>query len=111
MSISLDVILDPAVMLPDGRSSKGCFRTWEFGGIWKMRYRIDAEGRLWQEWKPDLDAGKGGGTERIPLHGFFTFEVADAGQHCYTARFTYGLLHGIMVGDASVWNEVHGKDG
>jgi hypothetical protein len=106
MSMSVEVVLHPSIVLPDGRSIAGKFRTWVFGAP-DNRYRIDGEGRLWEEWVltpgeiPEEDC------TRMPLHGFLTFEVADVGQHRYTARFTYGVLDGIMVGEENVWNARH----
>ena len=108
MSIAMDVILDKSIVLPDGRENTGNFETWEFGGLWEMRYRIDVEGRLWREWKPeDANDKEDLNPERVPLHGFFEFEFRYPTQHRYTARFTYGVLDGIMLGEQEVWNTVH----
>jgi hypothetical protein len=106
MSMSVKVTLDPSITLPDGKTNEGPFRTWVFGAV-DIRYRIDAEGRLWEEWILPSGEPCAEDVTRMPLHGFLTFEFADPGQHRYTARFTYGVLDGIMVGEESVWSTVH----
>jgi len=106
MSSSADVVLDPSITLPDGRPVDGRFVAWGFA-IFVHRYRIEADGRLIEE-DVDLDGVAHGEPRRVPLHGLFTFESQDGGRTRYTARFTYGALDGIKVGEADAWDEEHG---
>ena len=106
MSVSVPVLLDPSIDLPDGRSNAGPFQHWTYG-VWWIAYRIDTEGRLFEDIPSVEDRPKDYAPKLLPLHGFFTFVSVDEERRRYAARFTYGRLDGIRVGEAGVWDDEH----